>query len=425
MSVTSRVGFRRRAASLASLVIAMGAGSSPAYAGSPAWCRITPRHDALYKNYVGRASGRTLDDAFHEAVLQARREAVEENFGFEFHAYVGASERDDLSKDRSERFFARDLEERSRRVILEDFERVDSYSARVAMGPDSTGYQVCIWYRYPVRAIQREKGRLARLGSRDLFGDPAPSARELLRRVPSNLGITLGASEVWGNFPDHSANFPANGGLISAPAPSPAPTPTPTPAPSPAPDPSSSPGADEDAPSLVSPRWYVSFLLGGASSPIQNPNISVLEVGLSGEYFPIPLVGIRLAYTFGMGAGSYPNAQLNYNLGAFEAGIPIHFWRPHLLGNDSFFVEPKAVLGFFSYSISTAADSPATGATPTHVLRSPGLDIGYRLLEIPGPGQHGVWGGTLRGGEEANGSVTGGFQAQASYFLGFELNFGW
>ena len=129
-----------------------------AASGTPSWCENTPKHDSSYKNYVGRASAPTLDQAFRDAVVQARKEAVEENFGFQFSVESSGNRRTG-SESNSESLVTQDFQERSKAVRLEGFERVDSFSSEDPM----RGVSVCVWFRYPTQAVEKEKERLSGL----------------------------------------------------------------------------------------------------------------------------------------------------------------------------------------------------------------------------------------------------------------------
>lgn len=482
----------KKIALLLGLMAGLGV-SSPGFAGPPGWCEITPRHDALYRNYVGRASAPTLDQAFQQAVEQARREAVEENFGFQFHVSASANERDagggsegvNGGEERPESLITQDVEERSPLVVLEKFQRVDSYSSREDIGGISgrvtPGFSVCVWYRYPVEAMRKERKRLSGFKLQDLYstegrviqGAPEDKKRGVvvIESVPAGASVRIDGRD-WGetpvellgkltpgehtvvldhpdyvevtrffqvsgeattrvheilrkkgpgrspsgsgsNGPWHLLQVPSTG--FSAGSPGPA-----TEAKSEVNDES-----DSDPTSILTPSWYLNLMMGGASSPIQSPDIGVFQMGLSVEYFPIRYLGIRLACNLGMGAGSFSYTELTLNSTTFEAGIPIHFLWPHLFGNDSLFVEPKAVTSFFTYSVSGPVGSIPLGSTPTQVLHTTGLDFGYRFLFPPAEGARSLWGVTVRGGEEGSGNANGGFLGQPSYSYGVELNYGW
>ena len=126
----------------------------------PPWCESTPRHDAVYKNYVGRSTAVDLDRAIREAMIQAREEAVEENFGFQFH--VQSTGNVHAQSDAStQSLMTQDFEERSKMVRLEGVERVETFLA--AHTEPESGISACVWFRYPVQAIERERARLAGL----------------------------------------------------------------------------------------------------------------------------------------------------------------------------------------------------------------------------------------------------------------------
>ena len=171
---------------------------------APNWCENTPKHDSEYKNYVGRAAAAALDQAFRDAVVAARKEAVEENFGFQY-SVNSAGNRKASSTAASENLITQDFEERTKSVSLDGFERVDTYS-----NDSSSGTSVCVWFRYPVKAIEKEVKRLASL---KVQGTPARAEMVIqgsiedkkrgvviINSTPPGAKVTIDA-QVWGETP--------------------------------------------------------------------------------------------------------------------------------------------------------------------------------------------------------------------------------
>ena len=187
------------------LLLAIILSSGSAFA-APVWCENTPKHDTEYKHYVGRAAGPDLSEAFRIAVVQARKEAVEENFGFQFHVETAGSRKSD-SKSESESLLTQDFEERSKLVRLEGFERVDTYSTE-----DSShgGVSVCVWFRYPVRAVEKELKRLSEMKNQGMpqrselviQGSEEDAKRGVakINSVPPGAHVTIDG-RVWGETP--------------------------------------------------------------------------------------------------------------------------------------------------------------------------------------------------------------------------------
>ncbi len=110
----------------------------------------TPKADAKYKYYVGRAIDEANEnEAWRVAKHQAQESAVRENFGVETSIASSSFESANLvSLDKR-------VAELFPKVRLVDFEEVDSYVER-------TKEKVSVWvmYRYAVREIESERERL-------------------------------------------------------------------------------------------------------------------------------------------------------------------------------------------------------------------------------------------------------------------------
>lgn len=189
------------------LVVAQVFLHSEVATATPSWCENTPKHDLTFRNYVGRSTASTLDQAFREAVVQARKEAVEENFGFQFHVQTNGNFRAH-SDSASQSLLTQDFEERSKAVRLDGFERVDTYS--LANDSSRGEVSVCVWFRYPVNAIATEALRLSTLKAQGLVqrselviqGSDEDSKRGVVKinSTPTGAKVSIDGRS-WGETP--------------------------------------------------------------------------------------------------------------------------------------------------------------------------------------------------------------------------------
>ena len=176
--------------------------------------------------------------------------------------------------------------------------------------------------------------------------------------------------------------------------------------------------------SSFSPHWFFDLtLLQFTTAPIQNPKMPVYRFGASLEYSPFWLIGFRLGYSYGFGKSTLNGDEVDFGSNTLEFGLPIYFLWFHGLGVDSLFVEPEASISVFNYTVKQTAGDQGV-STPSQVIRSTGIDFGYRVLSFPKPDKNTVSGVSLRYGIDRNQEVTGGFKGQASQKIGIDLNFG-
>lgn len=120
----------------------------------PAWVNRLPAEDSEYRYYIGRSMDAPSEDlAFNQATINAREQAITQNFGLyvQIKTETYQNTTDSISTQNSEAI--------SQQVQLQEFEQVDFYKK------NSEDKKLNVWmlFRYRKSAIQAEKNRLKSL----------------------------------------------------------------------------------------------------------------------------------------------------------------------------------------------------------------------------------------------------------------------
>jgi len=123
-------------------------------ASHPSWVDHHPTADAEYKYYVGRASSVPGEaEAFRLATLQAREQAIAENFGLQTQV---KTENYESTQGQTS---SRQSQELSKLVRIQDFEQMNLFKQERPNG----GVDLWLLFRYSLRSIQAEQKRIAQM----------------------------------------------------------------------------------------------------------------------------------------------------------------------------------------------------------------------------------------------------------------------
>lgn len=117
----------------------------------PAWVDRLPAEDSEYRYYIGRSMDASSEDlAFNQATINAREQAITQNFGLfvQIKTETYQNTTDSISTQNSEAI--------SQQVQLQEFEQVDFYKINY----EEKKLNVWLLFRYRKSAIQAEKNRL-------------------------------------------------------------------------------------------------------------------------------------------------------------------------------------------------------------------------------------------------------------------------
>lgn len=143
---------------------------------SSSWIKRAPEQDRDFKYYVGRSyDAQTKAEGLDVARDEAKSRAVEENFGARYKFQRDVHEEVDSSQvvDRSRAV--------SRTVHLESFEELEVHQEEI----DEEKYNTFVLFRYPKKAIETERARLATVPQLDEKMEFAPV--DVLRRNPAAI----------------------------------------------------------------------------------------------------------------------------------------------------------------------------------------------------------------------------------------------
>lgn len=132
-------------------LVASFAASVASAEDQPAWVNRLPAEDSEYRYYIGRSMDASSEDlAFNQATINAREQAITQNFGLyvQIKTETYQNTTDSISTQNSEAI--------SQQVQLQEFEQVDFFKKI------SEEKKLNLWmlFRYRKSAIQAEKNRL-------------------------------------------------------------------------------------------------------------------------------------------------------------------------------------------------------------------------------------------------------------------------
>jgi hypothetical protein len=157
----------------------------PAWGDSrPAWTESAASSDSTYKVYVGRAVDAPSDsEAVFQATVNARKQAISENFGTWVQIESNAYRASDAGGSRTS--LGQSSTEISSEVRLIEFEQTALHFER-----EDKKVNAWVRFKYPRSEIERERTRLKRLDT----GDSAPS--RLMKFSTGETGAAGGVLEI-------------------------------------------------------------------------------------------------------------------------------------------------------------------------------------------------------------------------------------